>query len=421
MPEIIGAASVPPGALPTTSDRLPADRGSASGWLQVLPHLDPVYGGVSAVVPRLARQLSTREGLRIRMAAFCSADEDLPVDHEQLTELSVWPLSRSAWAFNPALRKQFSEVVRSSEGVHIHGLWESSTLIAASASRKAGVPYILSAHGMLEPWALANKQAKKALYAAMFEHRNVAGAACLHALTHAEALDYRRFGYTGPIGVVPNGVEARSSANPAEFLARYPKMKGKRLLLFLGRIHYKKGIDLLVKAWAEVAALYPDVLLVIAGPDSEQTLARVEQSVASLSLENRVVFTGMLDVDLKWSALAAASYFILPSYSEGLSVAALEAMSIGLPLILSEQCNLAQVAKSGAGWQVPTSVHALARTLQTALDKNSAQRHVYSVEAANLARREFSWDSVTECMAELYRWVAGGPLPGNVELLMGNA
>ena len=395
-------------------------KNAACSWLQVLPHLDPAYGGVTAVVPRLACQLSSGHGISMSIAAFCSAEETQPEWQHGLPGLSMWPLARSAWAFNATLRRRFTNTLAASDGVHIHGLWESSTLVASSAARRSGVPYVLSAHGMLEPWALANKGFKKSLYAAAFEHRNVAGAACLHALTHAEALDYRRFGYTGPIAIIPNGVEPDAAADPDLFLEQYPQAKGKTLLLFLGRIHFKKGVDLLVRAWSEIADLYPDALLVLAGPDSEDTLAQVTQTVLRLDLQQRVLFTGMLQTATKWSALAAASYFVLPSYSEGLSVAALEAMSMGVPLILSEQCNLPQVARSGAGWQVETSVQSLVRALQAALGASPNRRRVLRAEAKHLASREFGWASVTERMAELYRWILGGPSPQTVELLRGS-
>ena len=390
---------------------------AADRWLQVLPHLDPAYGGLSTVVPRLAAQLATQEGMQTSIAAFCSPDEIAPAQQQDMPGLSVWPLSRSEWMFHADLRRRFHAEVAGANGIHIHGLWESSTLLAAAAARKARVPYILSAHGMLETWALNNKRVKKALYAAAFERRNVSGAACLHALTQAEARDYRRFGCEGPIAVIPNGVEAPASADPALFLDTYPLAEGKRLILFLGRIHYKKGVDLLVNAWAQVAELFPDALLVLAGPDSEDTLTKVTATVTALKLQHRVLFTGMLEGAMKWSALAAASYFVLPSYSEGLSVAALEALSMGLPLILSEQCNLPQVAQNGAGWQVDTNVVSLSKALSTAISCSPSTHRAFSAAARALAEREFGWARVTERMADVYRWVTGGPLPRNVDLL----
>ena len=395
-----------------------AAAGKRGGWLQVLSHLDPSYGGLSAVVPRLAKQLGTQEGLSVRTAAFCSPDEHAFAARQSIADLSLWPMSRSSWASGASLRTQFRDIVSSSDGVHIHGLWESSTLMAASAARRSGVPYVISAHGMLERWALQNKRVKKVIYAALFERRNVNGAACVHALTHAEADDYRRFGYDGPIAVIPNGVEANTSATPDEFLTRFPQAQGKRLLLFLGRIHFKKGVDLLLQAWEQIADENPDALLVLAGPDSEGTLSRAMDTANTLDVRDRVLFTGMLDDTLKWSALAAASYFVLPSYSEGLSVAVLEAMSMGVPLILSEQCNLPQVQQSGAGWQVQDE-----RQVTRTRPAGSLRRHTHGTPACCALKRagsptvEFSWDSVTERMAGLYRWVAGGPVPQNVELL----
>ncbi|MGI4755215.1 MAG: glycosyltransferase, partial [Janthinobacterium lividum] len=220
-------------------------------WLQVLPHLDPIYGGLTAVVPRLARQLA-HEQIDARIAAFCSPDETDAASAQDVPGLSLWPLSRSPWLRDSDLKARFHAAIAANSGVHIHGLWESSTLVAASAARKASIPYVISAHGMLERWALANKRLKKSVYAALFERRNVRGAACMHALTRAEAGDYRRFGCGGPIAVIPNGVEANPEADPAQFLREFPQAQGKRLVLFLGRIHFKKGVDLLVNAWAEV-------------------------------------------------------------------------------------------------------------------------------------------------------------------------
>lgn len=174
-------------------------------WLTVVSHLDPRYGGLSSVVPQLSSRLASTFHFRIDLAAFCTEGElYLPSSYPDLA-LTEWPASRTQWIRNRSLRNQFRRLVQSADGLHIHGLWEQSTAIAAPTARALRKPYILSAHGMLETWALTNKRLKKQVYAALFERANVQGAACLHALTHAEAQDYRRFGSTGPSLSFPTG------------------------------------------------------------------------------------------------------------------------------------------------------------------------------------------------------------------------
>jgi glycosyltransferase involved in cell wall biosynthesis len=384
-------------------------------WLQVLSHIDPKFGGLSAAVPKLAEELRKQRGIKTNIAAFCGAEERRDPNVGADVAISVWPPNRMDWIYLSGLRRKFQREIESSAGLHIHGLWEISTMAAATGARHAGIPYVLSPHGMLERWALAHKGRKKQIYASLFEHRNVNGAACLHALTIAEAVDCRRFGYSGPVAIIPNGVDADRLADPRLFLDRYPQAKGMRLLLFLGRIHYKKGVDLLLNAWAQLAERYPDVLLVLAGPDSEGTLSQAISLIEDLKLSRRILFTGMLEGPYKWSALVASDFFVLPSYSEGLSVAALEAMSCGLPLIVSEQCNLPQVPEAGAGWQVKTCLENLRGALEEALTSDSAKCADMSSRARKLAESEFSWSGVTERMAQLYDWIEGGSHPKDVE------
>ena len=191
--------------------------------------------------------------------------------------LSFWPVGRKPWLTDPDLRARFAAQLDGAAGVHIHGLWEQSTLIAARTARAKGIPYLVSAHGMLEPWALANKRVKKLVYAALFERSNIERAACLHALTQAEARHFIRFGAQSPIAVIPNGVDIPTEQDPTLFFRRYPEAVGSRILLFLARLHPKKGLDLLVESWSQLAREWPDAHLVIAGPDSEDTQARLER------------------------------------------------------------------------------------------------------------------------------------------------
>ena len=380
-------------------------------WLSVVTHLDPRFGGLSAVVPQLSSEIAAREEVRVDVAAFCSPGELYATSSYPQLAISEWPASRRQWVTDRSLMSRFKSVVRQVNGLHLHGLWEQSTQVAAQVARAQGQPYVVSAHGMLERWALEHKAFKKKVYAALIERPTLERAACLHALTKAEAEDYRRFGCTAPIAVIPNGVRIPSQVTSDLFVSQHRVLEGKRIVLFLGRIHVKKGLDLLVRAWKELARENPDAMLVLAGPDFEGTRARITALIEAEGLGARVLFTGMLRGELKWSALAAAECFVLPSFSEGLSVSVLEAMGLGLPVIVSTQCNLPEVAELGAGWVIPAEERPLANALREMLGNSRGANRELGACGKVFVRDHYNWGTVAEKMAEVYRWVARGGVP----------
>ena len=381
-------------------------------WLSVVTHLDPRFGGLSAVVPQLSHEISRREHIRMDLAAFCAPGELYSTSSYPDLTISEWPTSRAKWLLNRALRARFGHLVQGLHGLHLHGVWEQSTQTAAQLARTHGVPYVISAHGMLERWALQHKALKKRVYAALVERPTLNQAACLHALTAAEAEDYRRFGCTVPIAVIPNGVRIPAQVTSDLFLRNYRELEGKRIVLFLGRIHAKKGLDLLVRAWKGMAREHPDAALVLAGPDFEGSRARLAALIAAEGLADRVLFTGMLRGELKWSALAAAECFVLPSFSEGLSVSVLEAMGLGLPVILSNHCNLPEVATLGAGWVIPAEQEPLARVIREMLSHSRQENCRIGEIGALYIRENYNWPIVADKMAQVYRWVSsGGEIP----------
>ncbi len=355
------------------------------------------------------------------LAAFCAPGELFSAANFAELTLTEWPAGRGAWLRDGSLRLRFRDLLRQADGLHVHGLWEHSTLIAARAARTQRLPYVLSAHGMLEPWALRNKRLKKLVYAALLERPNLERASCLHALTRAEAQDYRSFGCTAPIAVVPNGVRIPNQISSDAFLMQHPALKGKRIVLFLGRIHFKKGLDLLLHAWKQIIVRWPDAHLVLAGPDFEGTRARLTTLIEQEQLREAVLFTGMLRDDLKWSALAAAECFVLPSFSEGLSVSVLEAMGVGLPVIVSEHCNLPEVADLHAGWVIPAEIAPLTQALEGMLQNRPRTNAAIGVRGREFVRTHYNWTTVARQMDEVYSWVQGGPAPVHVDLLLPEA
>ena len=386
-----------------------------SRWLHVVTHLDPKYGGLSSAVPALGQALSERTNCRAEIAAFCLEKEHFEPHGLPRSAVSYWPQGRGSWLHNQRLKSSFEQRIASVDGVHIHGLWEQSTIEACRVASAVGKPYVLSAHGMLERWALRNKRWKKLLYAALIERSNVGGASCRLALTKAEAGDYERFGCAGPVAIIPNGVSLPEQRDPEPFFAEFPRVRGQRLILFLGRLHPKKGVDLLLRAWTDVAPRHRDAHLVIAGPDAEGTRSMLEGVVAEHRLEDQVTFTGMLDDQMKWSALAAAEAFTLPSHSEGLSMSVLEAMGMGLPVIVTRQCNLPEVKQHGAGWTIEPECRQLTQALSELLESSPEANREVGLAGARLVEQRYNWAAVARQTAEVYRWVLGGPVPRHVE------
>ena len=252
-------------------------KNAAAVWLQVAEHLDPRYGGIAMAVPSLAQATETVARHLAPVAAFCSPDENLSHLEQRNLQVFRFPSTRSAWISNSTLKKQLRDLMEAADGIHIHGIWGRHCSTAAKIAREAGKPYIVAAHGMLEGWALQQKRLKKIVYSSLIERPNLQSAACLHALTGREVDDYRRFQVDNAVAVIPNGVDVPVGATGELFLESWPQLRNKRLLLFLSRLHPKKGLDILCQVWSRLRRRFPDHHLVLAGPDFNETRASTEE------------------------------------------------------------------------------------------------------------------------------------------------
>jgi glycosyltransferase involved in cell wall biosynthesis len=279
---------------------------------------------------------------------------------------------------------------------------------------------VIAPHGMLEPWALKRSAWKKKLFWWLVEGDNLRHSACLHALNNAEAANFRQLGLRNPIAVVPNGVLLPTKVpDLLDFERAFPAAVARPILLFLARIHPKKGLPSLLDAWAALAKeglLKDGWLLVIAGPDQLGHEIEMRERARLLGLEHNVLFTGPLRGDAKASAFSAARGFVLPSHSEGFSIAVLEAMSFGLPVVLTRQCNF-DVAKLGAGWVCEPDSASLVRALRDFLESSDDARKEMGRKGRDVVRAEYTWDMAARKLLQVYAWVlGGGQRPASVEL-----
>lgn len=325
-----------------------------------------------------------------------------------------------ALGFAPGLR----EAVESfkPELIQIHGLWKFISLSALGAARRGACPYIIHPHGMLDPWAVRNSAWKKKLAGWLFEREHLKGAACIRALNASEAESIRAFGIKNPIAIIPNGVDLPPEAGERQrSYVGSPRSEDERCfprtLLFLGRIHPKKGIAELIDGWKLSRARLDGWILEIAGWDDGAHEPGLRDRTARLGLDDSVTWTGPLFGGAKDSALQRASAFILPSFSEGLPMALLEAWAYGKPVLMTRQCNLPGGVSAGAAIQIEPNSDSIARGLDRLTVLADTKLDEMGSRGRQLVKEKFTWQQVAADIKAVYDWVLGnGPKPECVVL-----
>jgi poly(glycerol-phosphate) alpha-glucosyltransferase len=272
---------------------------------------------------------------------------------------------------------------------------------------------------MLDAWAIGNGRWKKRLAAACYEGEHLRGSACLHALCSAELRAIRDFGLDNPVCVIPNGVAELDRADfpPPAWRGALPS--DAKILLYLGRIHPKKGLPNLIGALArcDAAVRSGRWRLVGAGWDQGGHQAELEALAASAGIADRVHFIGPQFGRDKDATLHAADAFVLPSYSEGLPMAVLEAWAHGLPVLMTPQCNLPEGPAHGAALSVDPAVDSLAAGLGVLFGLSDDELGAMGRRGAELVALRFTWPVVGRRMQDVYRWLLGrGGRPDCVEL-----
>jgi glycosyltransferase involved in cell wall biosynthesis len=306
------------------------------------------------------------------------------------------------------------ESIRAAEVVHMHGLWQIQTRRGARTARAARVPYVVAAHGMADPWALRHKQWKKRIYLALIERKNLRRASCLHALSRPEIAHFRSIAPWTPICFVPNGVDlAPFDDLPARSVleAEHPEIKGKFVLLFFGRAHVKKGLNLLAEALGQIVPGHPELHLLLAGND-DGAWAPFRDRMAALGLTSRLTYLGHVAGEKARQVWGAADAFVLPSLSEGFSIAVLEALACRLPCLITTACNFPELAAAGGCIEVSPEVDAVSQGLRDLLERTPAERASIGQVGRRLIEEQYTWDRQAERLASVYAWLsAGGPAP----------
>jgi glycosyltransferase involved in cell wall biosynthesis len=315
-----------------------------------------------------------------------------------------WP---QYYRYSPQLADALRSSIPTCDLVHIHSLYSYTTQAAAWYCRRFAVPYLLRTHGSLDPYLRRRHRLRKWCYEKLFEARNLNRAAAVHFTTDEELRLCAGPNLKAPAVVVPLGIDPSNYLNGScdAFLARWPELRGRRIVIFLGRINFKKGLDLLADAFARVAARVDGAHLVVAGPDDDGYGRAFAARLGRRSVLGRTTFTGMLDDTMKLAALRAASVFVLPSHTENFGLAVVEAMASGTPVIVSDRVNIwREIEAQRAGFVVPCDANRVADAIECML-ADPVGAHAMAARARRLVAARFTWDAVATQMLAVYRQI----------------
>jgi glycosyltransferase involved in cell wall biosynthesis len=299
-------------------------------------------------------------------------------------------------------------LVRRANIVHVHTLWSPLNVAIRYACRRHNKPYVLMPHGMLDPYSLSVKALKKSVYMKFFESRNMARAQRMIYTTSEEERLAALAGLRLPRGeIVPLGAQPSSTSTDElrlQFLKSYPQAEGKRRLLFLGRLHHKKGLDRILQALQRVRQTIPNLLLIVAGTGEPKYQENLRQLVSSLALDNQVLFIGHVDGDQKWASFAAAELFLLPSRQENFALTVAEAMQMGVPVVITDKVNTwPYVEEAGAGLVLAERdiETLLPRAMETLLT-DAGTRSKMSAQGGRYARDRLTWHASAQKLIACY-------------------
>lgn len=395
-------------------------------------------GGLFQSVRSLSQALACQPGVSVQVFGCCDecSEADAPA-WQPLVPRTFPCVGPRQFGFSPALNRAVRE--DDCDLVHTHGIWLAHAMAPLAWHRRTGRPLVVSPRGMLDPWILQRSPWKKRFACWLYVTEHLNQAACLHALCQSEAESMRAYGLRNPICTIPNGIDLPSLAADRLSALMCPlksaKTNGRKVVLFLGRIHPKKGLANLVRAWGSLGAERQEWILAIAGWDELGYEAELKQLATKLNLSwldlrnpsldqqpvaikesVSVLFVGPQFGDDKSACYWNSDAFVLPSFSEGLPMAVLEAWSFGKPVLMTPTCNIPQGFAAGAALRIATEPQSIRQGLHVLFSMPEADRQAMGQRGLKLVLERFTWPKIAQDMHAVYQWVlGGGAKPDSVE------
>ena len=375
--------------------------------LFISPSLTRRAGGVFETAKSLARHLAAADGLSVEAIGLEDTANRADLDEWFPVRTSVFSFRGPAsFGYSPQLRAWLDGSTH--DLAHLHALWMYTSVVTHRWAQRRGKPYVVTPNGMLEPWALRNSKWKKRFARLFYEDRTLRGAACLQANTTKELNDIRTYGLTNPVAIISNGINLPADKEQREVEGRTSEgaRPSSKVLLFLARIHPKKGLAELIEGWRISPARRNGWMLEIAGWDDGHE-AQLRAHCERLELCSSVSWVGpQYGLDLA-NAYKRASAFILPSFSEGLPMAVLAAWAYGKPVLMTPHCNLPEGFAAEAALEIDPDPDSIAEGITRIVEMPGEELAAMGRRGRRLVEEKFTWPKVAADMKAVYDWVLG--------------
>jgi glycosyltransferase involved in cell wall biosynthesis len=380
--------------------------------LHVIPSVSPLRGGPSVMLRTITREL-VQAGVAVDVA---TTDDNgpgrlnvvvaEPVVQDEVT-YRYFPRQTRFYSFSWPLTCWLGRHIVDYDLVHIHALFSYVSISAAFLAKRYRVPYIVRPLGVLNRWGMRTRRPwLKQVSFRLIERRILAGAAAVHYTSEQESLEAAELEIAHRPVIIPNAIEIPPEATSyarGRFRERYPELASRPIILFLSRIDQKKGLDLLLPAFADIVKQHPRAALVIAGNGEPAFVEALKREATRIGIAREIVWTGFLSDDEKWAALLDADVFVLPSYSENFGIAVAESLACGLPVVVSRHVAIhREISELAAGLVVPCEPALLAKAVGKLLADNGL-RIAMGNAARRCARTKFSLKFTTQQLVSLYQ------------------
>ncbi|QSH41011.1 glycosyltransferase [Lentisphaerota bacterium ZTH] len=391
--------------------------------IHVIENIDERYGGPAKSVPFLCKYLM-KLGLEteIHSVSRYNNENNSIIEANNISWFKYKNTISNKLRYSPDLKAGIvNSIVPGKTIIHTHNQWNFPPFCANAVHRNFQLPIICSIRGSLYPWSLAQRKWIKKIFWFLFQKKILKNANCLHVTARDELEAVRSLGIKAPAAIIPNGVESIEFENlPEKKAAKHALnlLQNKKHILFMSRIHPKKGLDILIKCWAKLAVEFKNWQIVIAGPVGDKSYCNLLlETIKKEKIEESVHFIGMLDQKKRISAYAAADLFVLPSHSENFGIVIAEALAAGLPVITTRNTPWQDIEKKDYGWWIDLSSEKFESTLKSAMSTSKTILHQKGENGKKLVNDKYIWEIQAAKMNEVYKWLFhGNKPPGSVDL-----